>query len=85
MFTMLNNPNSMALFVLTHAGGKSDTYKQHSPSFNNFGHVCSLGSGGFCALTQKSIAPCKARTPGETGHAEGLPDLRARTVPEPLR
>lgn len=42
MFTMLNNPNSMELFVLTHLGGKSDTRKQSSPSFNSFAPVCLL-------------------------------------------
>lgn len=85
MFTMLNNPNSMELFVLVCLGGKSDTYKQCSPSLNSFGPVRSLCSGGFCAVPQQSVAPRKARIPGETGRASGLPDLPARTLPDPTR
>lgn len=75
----------MELFVLMRSGGKSDTYKQPSPSFNSVGPVCSVCSGGFCAVTHQSITPRKAHVPGETGRALGLPDLRARTLPDPPR
>lgn len=75
----------MELFVLMHLGEKRDTYKQRSPTFNSFGPVCLLCSGGFCAVTQQSITPCKAHIPGETGRALGLPDHRARTLADPPR
>lgn len=72
MFTMLNNPNSMELFVLTHLGGKSDTRKQSSPSFNSFAPVCLLSVFWWLFAERFSLQ----RMPSRGGTA-GLPNLRA--------